>query len=370
MTQQMSSRERIVAALRRQPVDRIPFMLWGLDSLQITPDPSYKPLLEYIAAHGDLKFKWRPEPNPGFQDYNATPVDITTESWNRGESIATRTTLHTPLGDLTQVMQTVPHTITTATTKYFIESLDDLHKWLSVPYTPYRPPVDSFFDAEARVGERGVITYRTMEPSYLLSYIFTPEAFALACIEDRGAIHEATEIMCQRMLDHLRHILEQGARPIFIVQGAETATPPMQSPAFFDEFVVRYERPLVELIHEYGCLAIVHCHGNLNAVLERFVDLGYDGTHPVEEPPMGDITLKEYKRRVGDDLTIIGNVQIGEMLAASPDRVESLVRHLIEDGGPRGSIISPTATPFERLMSERTFDNYVRLIDTVLNWQL
>jgi len=55
MTHQMSSRERIIAALKGQPVDRIPFMLWGLDSLQITPNPSYKPLLEYIAAHGDLK---------------------------------------------------------------------------------------------------------------------------------------------------------------------------------------------------------------------------------------------------------------------------------------------------------------------------
>lgn len=60
MAQIMTSRERIHSALRRQPVDRTPFMLWGLDPLQVTPDPSYNPLRKYIAEHGDIKS--RPDP--------------------------------------------------------------------------------------------------------------------------------------------------------------------------------------------------------------------------------------------------------------------------------------------------------------------
>ena len=370
MSQGMTSRERIYAALKRQPVDRIPFMLWGLDSIQITPDPSYKPLLEYIAEHGDIKYKWHPEPNPCFQEYNASPVDVETDSWPEGETTVTRTTLHTPLGDLQRITQTVPDTIITATRKTFVQSLDDLRKWMSIPYTPWQPPVDSFLEADALLGERGAVTYRTSEPSYLVRALFEPEAFALACLEDRSVIHEATEMMCQHMLDHLRYILEADARPIFIIQGCESATPPMQSPEHFDEFVVRYEKPLVELVHSYGCLAIVHCHGNLDAVLERLVDLGYDGTHPVEEPPMGDITLQEFKRRVGDNLSIVGNIQIGDMLSASPDEIESLTRHAIEDGGPRGLLLSPTATPYERLMSERVYANYLCLMKTAMNWGL
>ena len=368
MSGAMTSRERIVAALKREPVDRIPFLLWGLDTIQMNPDISYKPLLDYMAEHADINYRWRPEPNPCFQEYNGTPVDIETESTDDGESVVTRTVLHTPRGSLHEVTQTVPGTIITATRRRFVESLDDLHKWFSIPYLPWTPPVGTFFEAQATVGDRGVVVYRATDPYFAVNSLFEPEAFALACRDDAGAIHEAVDTMCQRTLDHFRHILEEGARPIFIIQGCEAATPPMQSPAHFYDFVVRYEKPLVDLVHEYGCLAIVHCHGNVNAVLERLVELGYDGTHPIEEPPMGDITLREFKRRVGDDISVVGNIQIGEMISATPEQIEALTRHAIEDGGPRGLVLSPTATPYERPMSERTFANYRRLIETAIAW--
>ena len=82
---------------------------------------------------------------------------------------------------------------------------------------------------------------------------------------------------------------------------------------------------------------------------------------------MGDITLKEFKRRVGGDLSIVGTVQIGEMLSACPDEVEALTRHAVEDGGPMGILLSPTATPYERPMSDRTFANYRRLMETAIS---
>lgn len=366
MVDTMTSRERIYAALRREPVDRVPMMLWGLDSMQISPDPSYIPLLELIAERADIKYRWRPDGEGPFQPYNATPVEMDRAEWPEGRTVVTRTALHTPAGDLERVTQTVPDTIITATRKRFVESLADLNKWMSIPYTPWVPSIASYWEAERLVGERGAITYRTMEPSYLVRDLFPPEAFALACIEDLDAIHRATEMMCEQMVGHSRHILDAGARPIFIVQGCESSTPPMQSPDHFDEFVVRYERPLLELIRSYGCPTIVHCHGNLGAVLERFVDLGYDGLHPVEEPPMGDVTLEEFKRRVGDDLTVVASVQIGEMLSATPVEIEAMVRRLLDVGGPRGLLISPTATPYERPMSDRVYANYRQLIETVL----
>lgn len=83
---------------------------------------------------------------------------------------------------------------------------------------------------------------------------------------------------------------------------------------------------------------------------------------------MGNVTLREFKRRVGDDLSVVGNIQIGEMLSATPDRVEALTRHALEDGGPVGLILSPTATPYERPMSELTYRNYRRLMETALKW--
>lgn len=55
----------------------------------------------------------------------------------------------------------------------------------------------------------------------------------------------------------------------------------------------------LNVIHDAGRLAWVHCHGKMNPVLDRFIEMGVDCLNPVEPPPMGDILLSDAKRRAG-----------------------------------------------------------------------
>lgn len=80
---------------------------------------------------------------------------------------------------------------------------------------------------------------------------------------------------------------------------------------------------------------------------------------------MGDVTPVEFKTRVGDRLAMIGNVQIGELLAGDPNGIRSWVRDLISTTGPGGGlIVSDSATPWETPMKDVTLANYTAVIET------
>ncbi len=77
---------------------------------------------------------------------------------------------------------------------------------------------------------------------------------------------------------------------------------------------------------------------------------------------MGDITLAEAKRRVGDRLCFIGNLQIGDMMRAEPHEIRAQVRRIRQDV-PTGMILSTSATPYETVLSERLLANYIAALE-------
>ena len=54
-------------------------------------------------------------------------------------------------------------------------------------------------------------------------------------------------------------------------------TGPFISPAMFREFFLPANQERVRIVHEqYGKKVIKHCCGNVNAMLDMFVEIGYD----------------------------------------------------------------------------------------------
>ena len=150
-----------------------------------------------------------------------------------------------------------------------------------------------------------------------------------------------------------------------MISGPEFATLPLLSPHLFREFVVPFDRPLINMMHRYGCLVILHCHGQLASVLDCFVEIGCDGLHPLEEPPTGDITLAEAKRRVGDHITIIGNVPMDLLFRGNRTEVQRECTRILDEGAAGGGLIlAPAAAPYQSPFTEQSYWNYVELVHT------
>ncbi|MCX7591444.1 MAG: uroporphyrinogen decarboxylase family protein, partial [Kiritimatiellae bacterium] len=148
----------------------------------------------------------------------------------------------------------------------------------------------------------------------------------------------------------------------------EYASPPYLPPALFREYVVRYEKPMVEAIQRYGGFARIHCHGHIREILDDIVSTGCVGIDPVEPPPQGNVTLAYVREKYGPELVLFGNIEVAEIENLAPERFEARVRAALSEGtaGNGGRfVLMPTGAPVGRLLGARALQNYATMVKVV-----
>jgi len=361
----MTVRERLITALSAREPDRTPVTLYGV--FPHNPDdwrwsrPSYRPLLEFAHKHTDPFCRWEPSV-PAF--YAAAPA----HSRVLGDGAFIEHTLETPRGPITTITNNTP--ATQWTEKYYCESDEDVERFLSISFEPTRPDLTKALELERSIGEDALLTISFLDPIALVGDLFGPEEFAIRCATDRHTLKKMMDMVFENVYDFLRYLLDHGPAAQYIIGGAEYATAPLLAPRYFDEFVVPYESRMIDLIRSRGSWATIHCHGRLNGVLERIAGMGPHALHPVEAPPMGDVSLTEVKRRVGERICLIGNIQIGDVIGATEEEIDQTVRLALRDGAAGGGfILSVTASPYEEELSPRALRNYQRIVETARQYQ-
>jgi len=366
----MSSRERLWAVLNHQEPDHVPiWMLYPRERLPYYVDvhnlPSYARVMPYVWEKTDWLDR-RHIPAPPF--YTAA-VQIESQVQIQGNRTITRRVLHTPLGDLTSEHWKDKESASGAQTEYYCKDVSDLERILSIPYEPVEPDLTAFHQAAKKLGDAGLMMIDLGMPIGVSYHLLGPENFAIYTLMEREALVRFTKVIFERQFVFLKKMLEAGAGPVFFTVDTEFVAPPMCSPETFDVLITPFEAPMFELIHNYGGKVIVHHHGNLDAILERIADMGADGLHPIEEPPIGDCSLAEAKQRVGDRVCLIGSVQYDDFQRLTPDEMEELVKRQIRDAAQGGGmILAPTAGPYAAHLTERQQENIIRFIEAGLKW--
>jgi uroporphyrinogen decarboxylase len=118
-------------------------------------------------------------------------------------------------------------------------------------------------------------------------------------------------------------------------------TGPFLSPEMFDEFVLPYLKQLVAGYRELGFYVIKHSDGNIMPILDRIVSANPHAIHSLD--PQGGVDLAEVKRRVGDKVCLIGNVNCGLMDTGTDEEVIESARYALKHGMPGGGYIFSTS---------------------------
>jgi len=363
----MTSRERLLAALRLQPVDRVPMHIRGVrpwdEPWVATRDASYAPVIAAVEEHGDY-VDWWGAPRGVF--YSAAPVP--TDSWteDRDDWVAHYTMYHTPGGDMRTMTLASKRGLPGMQMEFMVKELADLEKVLSVPYEPCRPDCAPFFAKSEQMGERGLLMTDIPNAISMMHNLMGSARLAVWSLTERPRIVDLLWTFHRRCLDLLEHLIAAGVGPCYAMSGEEYVTPPLHSPRDFGEFVVEPEQELAAAIHRAGHLLHIHCHGPLSNVLEEFVTIGADCLHPLEAPPMGDVTLADAKRRIGDRICLEGNIQIGDIYAGKTADIVAEMKHNLQVTGGQGYIVCPTASPHTAVLTDLTVRNYLALIETAV----
>ncbi len=364
----LTSRERLLRVFRGEPVDRVPIRLWGVDPLVPPARPSWQRLSDLVHEFAlDSIVGWSPEAPPAAMTSRSEERDTADPDWYE-----VTTTLDTPAGDLTRVTLCSRSGKPGYTKKHLIESVEDAWRWLSIPEDGLPAGLERYAARVAEVGDRGLVMTGLGQAMYTVNDATGSELWGYWLYDERALIHEMVAKAHRYIVNVVKHYLAAGIGPLYGWVGPELCIPPLASPADFDEFSARYDREIIDLVHDAGGLVWIHCHGDMHPVLERFADLGVDCLNPLEPPPIGRLTLADAKRRVGDRMTLEGGVEVGDFELHTPAEVAATVAQVMAMGRPGGRFILcpssdhshwPELTP-QLVQNYRTFvETGVRLAD-------
>jgi hypothetical protein len=370
----MTSRERLLVALQGKQPDRVPVSLYMLNPCDENDwrysDPTYQDVLALAREQSDCFIQAAIENlGPFYTRAHSLPVrslrqEIVDDRVLRetqaddpeysplATSYLIETTIETPQGPLTEVVRRDRAVDTSWQLKYFIESEDDCHRFLSLPYVPPLPDVSRSLALMDKVGDAGVLDVHISDALGVGWNLFGSQTFCVWAIEKTSLILEVLEQLQERVCVVARLVGEQVHDAKFRIAGPELAGVPLIPPRLFDEFVVRFDPELISAIQYSSNYACIHMHGRINDNLEKIAEMGADALEPLESlpAPTADITLADIKRRVGSALCLMGNIQCSDLDLGTPETIDDKVRQAIEEGAPGGGfILIPTDTPYTPL---------------------
>lgn len=364
----ISSRERLLRCMRHQSIDRVPISTYELvgwnENAWQNKEPSYKKLMNAIREHTDCIYMRNPDIKESFN-----PL-LETETWIEGTKTYTKKILHTKKGDLTALYRKDEGIYTTWTLKHFLEDIEDIDKYLSLPYQAPEFDMDSYFLEQKKLGDKGVMMISLSDPICTVAELFEMGTFLIHAITEPKKIKYFLDAVHEMQMCSLKKMLKHNVKDIiFRICGPEYATPPYLSSEYFYEYVTCYLIDICREVKKAGGIPRIHSHGKIGKVISQFAQTEAEGLDPIEPLPDGDIELAEVKRLYGKKFCLFGNIELRELENSDKKRIDFLVKKTMEaakEGG--GFVLMPTAAPINVPLSLLTEENYLQMIESAYEY--
>jgi uroporphyrinogen decarboxylase len=194
-----------------------------------------------------------------------------------------------------------------------------------------------------RVGKTVSVHTEIFSPfTQLLELVDYTNGF-MALMDDPGKTKACLEALTRGAIALGRAHADCGADAILI--SSAFAGGGFISPKHYREFVLPYERKVIEGIREEFDVPIyTHTCGRIGDRLELMAETGTQGIDTLDPPPLGNVELSDAKQRIGDRLFIKGNLDaVNVILNGSPENVSEEARRCITAAAAGGGYILSSA---------------------------
>lgn len=378
----MSARERIMAALRRGPVDRIPFVpLIDQYTLQEYPASLFPEGFRRYDLHAiiamsrvlgvDLMVRHVPAVMPAnmlaphlqMMGCFGPPVEVLT---GFDEEDALVETITTPGGSIvgrwkfTDKVGYIPHAVKHAVNdlkelRIFADACDCLMEdsWID--------QFDKFRRYDAEIGEDGIATASiTNSPfMYLIEMAWGLENTYYLLQDYPDLVEEILEKLHRSLL---RYVERVAASPAEVVIQYENTSSTLISPEIFRAYCLPRLNEYGRVLRDAGKIFLVHMCGTLRAFVDDMQGGCFDGICDITPYPTGDLPLGEAARNLNGKI-VIGGIDPNTFVCADRARVVADVSEIIRAVKPlRGVLLgssdtTPRGTPIENFETIRELVN-------------
>lgn len=351
------SKQRILAVLNREPVDRIPVDIWHTDEV-------YHALCKHYGADDDLdlykkmgvdKIVWV------FPIYTPPGEDTSTGSTHLGA--APKSMWGTPLreikaGEATYQEFGQPPLAGCDTP----QSIDAYSLW---------PDPDHFdYDSMTAQAERAAAEFAVIGPwasffeiycqmrgleNAMIDILTRPEL--VDAVLDR--IEWCQTEMMQRFFERASEWLDL----VFVSDDMGNQNSLFMAPEVWDRYFKHRLKRWCDLIHDYGFKVFYHSDGAIGELIPRLIDCGIDVLNPIQHACPG-MDRAELKRKYGEHVIFHGGVDNQKVLPfGTPDDVRSEVRECLRTLGANreGYIVCSC----HNIQPGTPVENVVAMVETV-----
>ncbi len=353
----MTSKERMMRALKREKPDRLPVTVhqWqqyhldehmgGIDALAAFQSLGMDAAIQYFEAMGQF---WIPDAEKYLESTPQWREEIEVLRDDPNDKI-----LHhricTPGGELTY--KTGGNRTTTWITEYLIkrdEDIELLRKYMPVARLD-QARIVSAYDALGDAGIlRGFVWGDQAGCWQHACCLMDVQELIMACMEKPGWVHELLRILCDKKLRFIEESLA-GARFDVIETGGGAASDTVISPSLHREFCLPYDLELHRALHDQGHTISYHTCGGMMHILDAIVENETDASETLSPPHAGgNITEPEKVREVfAGRVAMIGGLDQCNLLGhGTPQEVRREVHRLFEGFGKDGGYILSTSDHF------------------------
>jgi uroporphyrinogen decarboxylase len=222
--------------------------------------------------------------------------------------------------------------------------------------------VSKVADFRKMTGDHGVFTLSVSYPgmqSWNEYFDGNLQSAVYAYCDHPEIFDEWAEIMDK---DTIRQTeLYLGLKPdLLLLGGSGTLT--LSSPELVRKYALPTIKKICQMAKQAGVLTMLHSCGKSMAFLEMLVnETELNCINPLEEPPMGDVSLAEVKKLYGSRIALMGNLNTTTvMLQGTPEDVERAAKKAIDDAGEGGGFLLSTGDQCGR---DTPPENIFKLVD-------
>ncbi|MCK4244008.1 MAG: hypothetical protein KAX20_00095 [Candidatus Omnitrophica bacterium] len=134
----------------------------------------------------------------------------------------------------------------------------------------------------------------------------------------------------------------------------------LMSPEHYREYVKPYHQEIVKHAHEKGIKIVKHSDGNVWPILDDFIEVGFDGIHPIQPQCMD---IKEVKKYLTGKACVLGNIDCRDLLPfGTEEEVERTVKETIKKAAPGGGYIISSSNSIHPNCKP---ENYIAMVKAV-----
>lgn len=142
-------------------------------------------------------------------------------------------------------------------------------------------------------------------------------------------------------LKSLDAVMQSGVEVVLGGDDLGQKTGPMMRPDLVEKLLGDSYRRVSQFVHERKKKFVFHSCGNIYALLDKFVEWGFDGIITME--PTAGMELGRVREQVGHKLVLIGNIDVSYLtVKGTQQEVEDAVKNAIRDAAKGGGYILST----------------------------